>query len=139
MFKNSGELKYKVKSGFDNIVDEKGSMFIALRKIAWNVDPDSDDDEIDDKYKLDLRKYYNTDTGERMSKGVSFLTDDGPNELVKILLNNGYGDTRECLNSLKNRETFMEDLKYVIEFDNNDNPEEMSNDDILYFISKFNR
>ena len=108
--RNFGELQYKI-CGLDRIVDEKGSAFIALRKIAWNVGPD---DEVDEsKVKLDLRKYYTTAEGERMSKGVSFLTDDGPHELVHILTEEGYGNTTQVLGAIKERDDFNEAVASV--------------------------
>lgn len=76
---------------FDYTIDEKGNTFIALRKIDWGNKGD---------YKLDLRKYYASETGETMSKGVSFLTDDGPNELTKVLIETGYGDDEELANAI---------------------------------------
>ena len=62
---DNGNFKYAIDKDFDHTIDEKGNTFIALRKIAWG---DSEN------YKLDLRKYYTTEDGERMNKGVSFLT-----------------------------------------------------------------
>jgi hypothetical protein len=79
---------------FDYTIDEKGNTFIALRKIDWGNKGD---------YKLDLRKYYASETGETMSKGVSFLTDDGPNELTKVLIETGYGDDEELANAIIER------------------------------------
>lgn len=105
-----GDFKYKV-CGLDRIVDERGSAFIALRKLVWGVSQgDLHDPE---KEVLDIRKYYSTQEGERLSKGVSFLTPDGPNELVKILLEEGYGDTGECLKVLKDRSDFVRGIYYA--------------------------
>lgn len=90
-----GDFVYTVDSDFDYTIDEKGNAFIALRKIDWGNKGE---------YKLDLRKYYASDTGETMRKGVSFLTEDGPNELTKVLLETGYGDDEEIANTiLQNR------------------------------------
>ena len=79
-----------IECSYDSIVDytidEKGNTFIALRKIDWGNKGE---------YKLDLRKYYASESGETMSKGTSFLTDDGPNELTKVLIETGYGDDYE--------------------------------------------
>ena len=78
--------QYSVDENYNYNIDEKGNTFIALRKIDWRNSGN---------YKLDLRKYYSTENGERMSKGVSFLTEDGPNELTRVLLYTGYGDAME--------------------------------------------
>lgn len=99
---NTREFSYKL-CDLDRIVDEKGSVFIALRKIAWGCGKDDDPEDLDIPIKLDLRKYYNTDQGERMDKGVSFLTEEGPNELTKVLLEEGYGNTAQCLSVLLKR------------------------------------
>ncbi len=76
---------------FDYTIDEKGNTFIALRKIDWGNKGD---------YKLDLRKYYASETGETMSKGVSFLTEEGPDELTKVLIETGYGNDEELANAI---------------------------------------
>lgn len=90
---DNGNFKYAIDKDFDYTIDEKGNTFIALRKIAWG---DSDN------YKLDLRKYYTTEEGERMNKGVSFLTDEGPNELTRVLVDNGYGNAMDIAESIRN-------------------------------------
>lgn len=87
------EFKYAIDKSFDHTIDEKGNTFIALRKIAWGNS---------EEYKLDLRKYYATAEGETMSKGVSFLTEDGPNELVNVLLQEGYGEPMAIAETIKN-------------------------------------
>lgn len=85
------EFTYSTDPDFDYTIDEKGNTFIALRKIDWRSNGN---------YKLDLRKYYASESGETMSKGVSFLTDDGPNELTKVLIETGYGDDNEIANTI---------------------------------------
>lgn len=85
------EFTFTVDSDFDYTIDEKGNTFIALRKIDWGNKGE---------YKLDLRKYYASETGETMSKGLSFLTDDGPDELTKVLIETGYGDDEEIANTI---------------------------------------
>lgn len=85
------DFTYTTDSNFDYTIDEKGNTFIALRKIDWGGNGN---------YKLDLRKYYANESGETMSKGVSFLTEDGPNELTKVLLETGYGEANEIANTL---------------------------------------
>lgn len=109
--KNYGDLKYKI-CGTDRIIDEKGSAFIALRKIAWGV---GQNEEVEDesKIKTDIRKYYNTPDGERMNKGVSFLTEEGPHELVHVMLEEGYGDTSKCMAILKDRSDIKEAITFV--------------------------
>lgn len=100
---------YTMDPDFDYTIDEKGNTFIALRKVDWNNKGE---------YKLDLRKYYASESGETMSKGVSFLTEDGPHELTKVLVETGYGDDNELA------EAIIKDRPYIVariksELDNN--------------------
>lgn len=100
---------YTTDPDFDYTIDEKGNTFIALRKIDWGNKGD---------YRLDLRKYYASESGETMSRGLSFLTDDGPHELTKVLVETGYGDDMELDNAI------IENRPYVLgrikaELDNN--------------------
>ena len=37
-----------------------------------------------------------------MNKGVSFLTDEGPNELARVLIDTGYGNAMDIAESIKN-------------------------------------
>lgn len=133
MFKRDGSFSYKI-CDFDKIIDEKGSSFVALRKIAWNTDPDTPIEDIDpDKIKLDLRKYHSSEKGEQMSKGVSFLTEEGPTELVHVLMQEGYGKTSDCLGILKDRDDFKEGLNEVFgtEIDTESNEEYFDPRDLL--------
>lgn len=103
------DFTYNIDPNFDYTIDEKGNTFIALRKIDWGGNGN---------YKLDLRKYYASESGETMSKGVSFLTEDGPDELAKVLLETGYGNDTEIA------ETIIKERPYIAkrikdELDNN--------------------
>lgn len=94
MFNNNGDFKYEVNPEFDFIIEEVGDRFMALRKIKWG---DSEN------YKLDLRRYRSSEEGERMEKGkgLSFMTEEGPNELTRILLDQGYGNADEIAEVIK--------------------------------------
>ena len=106
------DIQYTVDPKCDHIIEEKGNQFLALRLIAWG---DSTN------YKLDIRKYYSTaDGGETVGKGVSFMTEEGPAELTKALLSDGYCDTIDVLNSIKDRDDFRSSLNAVL---NNKNDE----------------
>ena len=96
-FSKDKEFKYSIR-GINRVIEEKGSSFIALRQIAWGAGPE---DEVDpEKIKLDLRKYRTDSEGnEVMSKGVSFMTEEG------------YGDTGKCISILKYRGDFVEGVK----------------------------
>lgn len=102
--------------GLDGIFDEKGSTFLALRKTQW-CEPDEEPDE--EKAKLELRKFRITPEGERADKGFSFLTEDGPHELAKVMVHEGFGDTKVLLKELKKRDNFKESVEHL--FDDTDN------------------
>lgn len=105
--------------------------FLALRKLKWN-----DEGE----YKLDIRKWYTNSDGEEVAgKGVSFMTEDGPNNLINALMRHGYGDTRGIIDSIKDREDFLPNVKRVInnmgvDLDSIESGEESL--DTLYFDPK---
>ena len=116
--KEKSEFVYKI-CGLDKVIDEKGSAFIALRGIVWNC---SDEEPDPSKIKLDIRKYYSSADGEKMSKGVSFLTDEGPHELVYALLEENYGDTKKCIDILRRRLGFKDAIVSIYsDEDNSDN------------------
>lgn len=99
------------------IIDERGSSFIAMRKVQW-VKKDEEPDE--SKAKLEIRKYRVVDGEERADKGISFLTDEGPGELAKALIHEGYGNTKDILSELKNREDFESVVNNFYDDDNSD-------------------
>lgn len=102
----SGEFSFRIMDDFDKIIDEKGNNFIALRKICWGNS---------DEAKLDLRKYTTKADGtEQMLKGVSFLTEEGPHELTKVLLAEGYGRTDDVLETISKRDDFRHCLNKVL-------------------------
>lgn len=118
----SNEFKYEIDENYDYTIDEKGNSFIALRKIKWGSSED---------YKLDLRKYYTSAEGERMNKGVSFLTEDGPNELTRVLLETGYGEPDEIIDTIKNnRPDILSSLEKLVNNSSEENDE--TSDDEYY-------
>lgn len=86
------EFTYTVDPDFDYTIDEKGNTFYALRKIDWGNKGE---------FKLDLRKYYASESGETMSKGVS-LSEEGADELARVLLETGYGNDSEIAGTIIN-------------------------------------
>ena len=89
--------EFTMNSDFDYTIDEKGNRYIALRKIDWGNKGE---------YKLDLRKYYASDAGEKMSSGVT-MTDDAADELTKVLLETGYGDDAEIAETILNNRPYV--------------------------------
>lgn len=97
------EITYEIHDGFDYVIEEKGNTFIALRKISWG----------DNDPKYDIRKWYNTADGERANKGVG-LSEEGMDELTRILLSQGFGTTEEVLESIKDRDDFEKSYNKVV-------------------------
>lgn len=90
---------YEVDPNYDYVLEEKGNTYTALRKIRWG---DSEN------YRLDIRKYYASEEGEKMSKGVSLMSDEGADELVKTLLSTGYGNDIDLFRAINdNRPELM--------------------------------
>lgn len=99
-------ISYEIVDGFDKIFDEKGNTFLALRRISWNGNTD----------KYDLRRWRNNAQGDEMAdKGFTFLTEEGPHELTKVLLDSGFGHTVEVINSIKDRDDFKESILTSLE------------------------
>lgn len=114
-------IHFYMHDGMDEVFDEKGNMFLAMRKVQWckeGVEPDPE------KAKLELRKWHMKAEGEeRASKGFAFLTEEGPHELAKVLVSNGYGHTKDILMKLKERDDFEESVKSIYDEVDQDNDE----------------
>lgn len=92
--------------------DERGSMYLALRKTQWVQEGQEPDES---KAKFEIRKWMVTPEGEKANKGVAFLTDEGPGELAHVLLKNGFGDTKVLLLDLKSRDDFKDAVDHLYE------------------------
>ena len=104
-----------VKFGdIDEVFDERGSAYLALRKIQWVGEGDEPDES---KARFEIRKWRIQGDGERADKGVGFLTEDGPHELAKVLVKNGFGNTKEILHELKKRDDFKEAVEHFYDSD----------------------
>jgi hypothetical protein len=98
--------KYTIIDGINHVFEEKANQFGAFRKVQWG---DSD------KSYLEIRKWRNAaDGSEQAAKGYTFMTEEGPSELTKILLSLGYANTREALEILNGREDFRKSLNSVL-------------------------
>lgn len=96
--------EYHVNGEVDEVIDEKGNSVIMFRKLAWGKGEE----------KLELRKWYVDIDKETPSKGVTFLTEDGPHNLTHVLIRKGFGDTEKILEELKTRDGFEDSLSNVI-------------------------
>ena len=108
--KFDGEVDYYLHDGIDEVFDEKGQSFLALRKVQWcskGAEPDSS------KAKLEIRKWVASPDGGKdiANKGCAFLTEEGPHELTKVLVKNGYGKTKDLLLEIKKRDDFKESVE----------------------------
>lgn len=92
--------------------DEKGATCGTVRKVQWVKEGNEPDES---KAKIEIRKMYVNSEGERVGKGYSFSTEEGPGELVVGLINAGFGKTKEILRAVRKREDFLEAAKTVNE------------------------
>lgn len=126
-FKKDGlsnkEFRY-VTRGLNRVIEEKGQQFIKISRIAWNPSEENDADIPDEKFHFDIRKYTTDQDGnEKMLKGVSFMTEEGPHELTTALLEEGYGKTKTCIEVLTTRADFKEAVNEIVNgSDNDDDP-----------------
>lgn len=97
------EFKFNI-DGTDEIFDEKSNTILAIRNVSWGDNP----------ARLELRKWYiSSDGGETPNKGFSFLTEDGPNELVNKMIELGYGKTKDILERISKRDDYT-DVVYFL-------------------------
>lgn len=87
---------YEVDPNFDYVLEERGNTYTALKKIRWGDN---------DHFSLDIRKWYATENGERMARGCSLMTDEGADELTRVLVSTGYGDDKELASEICSNRT----------------------------------
>lgn len=122
-----GVIHQTIIDNFDHVIYENGNAYISLRKVKWSEDSDP---------KLDLRRYVTKpDGGEQMMKGCSF-NDDAANELTNVLIEEGYGDTRTCVENLQQRDDFMESLAWAMSDNDKDKMKELFPDIELPDVSE---
>lgn len=105
----SKNFNLEIDESINVIVDELpgNGGFLALRKLRWNNNS---------PFKLDIRRWFvNSDGEEIAGKGVSFITEEGPGNLVHALLTNGFCDTMRTLDSIKDRDDFLPCVKEILE------------------------
>ena len=94
------EFKLELDPSIDEVFDEvPGNSFLALRRLRWTETGN---------FRLDIRKWYTNNQGEEIAgKGVSFMTEEGPDNLIAALLKHGYGDTEKTIDAIKDRDDFV--------------------------------
>ena len=97
------EFNLEIDPSLDVVFDEgSGNSFLAMRKLRWDENS---------SFKIDLRKWFTNSDGEEIAgKGFSFITEDGPNNLVNCLIDNGFGDTRDIIEKVSTRDDFVDTL-----------------------------
>lgn len=103
----------KDENGIDRIIEERGNQFLAMRMVRWNDNKE---------FKLDIRKYVLSETGETPLKGISFLTEEGPDELTKILVEEGFGNNTDLFETIKEKRPELESyfIRDYLDRDNKD-------------------
>lgn len=100
-FKKDGNLSFTVKEdGINEVIDEKGNLTLMLREVSWG----------NREAHLELRRWIIDIDKETPMKGCAFLTEEGPNTLVNVMVKNGFGDTNTILHELSSRDDFEESL-----------------------------
>lgn len=108
--KKAFEPIYFLHDEYDKVIDEKGSQFISLRKVQWAKSRDTEKDP--SKANFELRRWrVDPELGETPNKGVVFLTEQGPHNCVTGLIEAGFGDTKEILLRLKERDDFRHSVE----------------------------
>lgn len=107
---------------FEIPFDEKGSTYGSVRSVQW-VKEGTEPDE--SKAKVEIRKIYTSGGDEKIGKGYTFSTPDGPSELAEGLIKIGYGNTKNILRILRERDDFMESAKTINEDNIDDGSGEM--------------
>lgn len=98
-------IKFNINEDLNEIFEEKGNTYSAIRKVSWGEK---------EKEYIDIRKWYAGEDGDTPGKGFCFSTEDGPDELVNVMLKKGFGETEEVLESIKDREDFKQSLSKVL-------------------------
>ena len=103
--KDQGPIQYQIDPEAVNcVIEERNNTVTMLRKVAWNGR----------EARLELRKWVVEENGEKPMKGFSFMTQEGPHNLVHTLIDNGFGDTKTVLGSLQKRSDFETSLTETI-------------------------
>ena len=107
MARGNMEFHLEIDDSINEVIDEgTGNSFIAMRKLRWTETG---------TFKLDLRKWITNADGEEIAgKGFSFITEEGPENLVNALLKHGFGDTRKTLEGIQDREDFVPEAMKIL-------------------------
>lgn len=100
------EFRYSIVDGIDSPFEEQGNQFSAFRKIRWGDNENT---------HYEIRRWRNNPDGtEQCAKGFTFMTEEGPAELIGVLIGHGFGETRSIIKKLSEREDFRQALNSVL-------------------------
>lgn len=102
--------KYEVDKDFDYLIEEKGNQALFFRRVSWG----------ERDFKPEIRKWYIDGTSETPGKGIAFMTEEGPDELINIMTQTGYGKTDEILENISKRDDFPLSVKKILGKDVNE-------------------
>ena len=114
-------MRYHIFKDYNIPFDEKGTTYGTVRKVQW-VKEGNEPDE--DKAKIEIRKVYTSGAEEKVGKGYTFSTPEGPGELVSGLIEAGFGETKNILKSVRKREDFADAVTNI----NNDEDDNSDGD-----------
>lgn len=124
-FNNNSDLCYKVFEDFNILFDEKAGSFGSVRLAQWykkGAEPDIS------KAKYEIRKFSIDKDGstEIPGKGISISSKEAVDDLTDGLVDKNFGNTRNILKSLANREDFKDTLNNI-----NKDPDECSDGELF--------
>lgn len=122
MINEFSQMTYHIFKDFDIPFDEKGTTCGTVRLAQWvkaGTEPDPS------KAKIEIRKVYTSGAEEKFGKGYTFSTPEGPGELVVGLIGAGFGDTKEILRKVRERDDFLEAANTINQDDDSDGDGEM--------------
>lgn len=91
------------------IFEEKGNQYSAIRKVQW-VNEDKQQEPNEDMAKLEIRRWMVSEDGDIGMKGFTFMTEEGPHNLVETMVTAGYGNTSTLIQNIVNRADFSSSI-----------------------------
>lgn len=129
--KNNTDIQFHLFQDKRFILEEQNNQMKVLQLGKWGGKDDIPTDE--KSCKWECRTIYNKPDGtEQMGKGCSF-SEEGINELARVLVEQGKGNTKDILTAMHDRKDFMPSLKIVLGNEAEDNGIDLSDVDDEYY------
>lgn len=108
---NASDLEFKLLDDQRFIIEENNNQMKVLQKGMWA----NKEEPIDPfKCKYEVRTMFIDKNGnEVMGKGCS-MSEAGVNELTRILVEQGLGNTKELLDAMSKRDDFLLSIKHLL-------------------------